>query len=334
MFKIIILLLAVSFNLSAKESTLALVKKRKLIRCGVSEGLAGFSNPDSSGNWKGIDVDLCRALSAAIFKNPDKVQYISLSAQQRFIALQSGEIDILSRNTTQTLTRDSAQGLNFSPVLYYDGQGFMVRKKDQVKFLKDLNGATICTQQGTTTEMNLADYFRMNKMKFKPVVFESDNETVMAFMKGRCDALTSDLSGLAAEKSKVKRPGDYEVLSEVISKEPLAAAVRHGDDQWYDIVKYSVYALTTAEEFGITSQNIDSFKKSSNPNIQRFLGITPGNGKALGLDEDWAENIIRMVGNYGEIFEKNVGMESPLKLSRGLNGLWNKGGLHYAPPFN
>lgn len=334
MLKILTLLLAVSFSLFAKESTLALVKKRKVIRCGVSEGLAGFSNPDSSGNWKGIDVDLCRALSAAIFKNPDKVQYIALSANQRFVALQSGEIDILSRNTTQTLTRDSSQGLNFSPVLYYDGQGFMVRKKDQVKSLKDLNGATICTQQGTTTEMNLADYFRMNKMKFKPVVFESDNETVMAFMKGRCDALSSDLSGLAAEKSKVKRPGDYEVLGEVISKEPLAAAIRHGDDQWYDIVKYTVFTLTTAEEFGISSQNIDGFKKSLNPNIQRFLGITPGNGKALGLDEDWAENIIRMVGNYEEIFERNVGMGSPLKLSRGLNGLWNKGGLHYAPPFN
>lgn len=334
MFLKIFLLLVVSFNVVAKDPTLALIKKRKMLRCGVSEGLAGFSNPDSTGIWKGIDVDLCRALSAAIFKDPDKVQYVALSANQRFVALQSGEIDILSRNTTQNLTRDSAQGLNFSPVLYYDGQGFMVRKKDQVKSLKDLNGATICTQQGTTTEMNLADYFRMNKLKFKPVVFESDNETVMAFMKGRCDALTSDLSGLAAEKSKVKKPDDYEVLSEVISKEPLAAAVRHGDDQWYDIVKYTVFALTTAEEFGVTSKNIDNFKKSSNPNIQRFLGITPGNGKALGLDEDWVENIIRLVGNYEEIFERNVGMGSPLKLLRGQNALWNKGGLHYAPPFN
>ncbi|MFI5390002.1 MAG: amino acid ABC transporter substrate-binding protein [Bacteriovoracales bacterium] len=327
----ILLLLAVSF---AKEPTLSQIKKRKMIRCGVSEGLAGFSNPDSSGNWRGIDVDLCRALSAAIFNNPDKVQYVSLSAQQRFVALQSGEIDILSRNTTQTLTRDSAQGLNFSPVLYYDGQGFMVRKKDQVKTLKDLNGATICTQQGTTTELNMADYFRMNNLKFKPVVFESDNETVMAFLKGRCDALTSDLSGLAAEKSKVKKPGDYEILTEVISKEPLAAAVRHGDDQWYDIVKYTVFALTTAEEFGINSQNIDEFKKTSNPNIMRFLGITPGNGKALGLSEDWAYNIVKLVGNYEEIFERNVGMGSPLKIPRGLNANWKKGGLHYAPPFN
>jgi general L-amino acid transport system substrate-binding protein len=327
----ILLLLAVSF---AKEPTLSQIKKRKMIRCGVSEGLAGFSNPDSSGNWRGIDVDLCRALSAAIFNNADKVQYVSLSAQQRFVALQSGEIDILSRNTTQTLTRDSAQGLNFSPVLYYDGQGFMVRKKDQVKTLKDLNGATICTQQGTTTELNMADYFRMNNLKFKPVVFESDNETVMAFLKGRCDALTSDLSGLAAEKSKVKKPGDYEILTEVISKEPLAAAVRHGDDQWYDIVKYTVFALTTAEEFGINSQNIDEFKKTSNPNIMRFLGITPGNGKALGLNEDWAYNIVKLVGNYEEIFERNVGMGSPLKIPRGLNAIWKKGGLHYAPPFN
>ena len=329
-----LLLLVVSFNLFAKDSTLALVKKRKIIRCGVSEGLAGFSNPDTNGNWKGIDVDLCRAVSAAILKNPDKVQYVSLNANQRFIALQSGEVDLLSRNTTQTLTRDSAQGLNFSPVLYYDGQGFMVRKKDKVKSLKDLNGSTVCTQQGTTTELNLADYFRKNQMKFKPVVFESDNETVMAFFKGRCDALTSDLSGLAAEKSKVKKPGDYEILSEVISKEPLAAAVRHGDDQWYDIVKYTVFALTTAEELGINSQNIESFKKSKDPVIQRFLGVTPGNGKALGLDEDWAENIVKLVGNYEEIFERNVGMESPLKIARGLNSLWNKGGLHYAPPFN
>lgn len=327
----IVLLLAVSF---AKESTLSIVKKRKLIRCGVSEGLAGFSNPDSTGSWKGIDVDLCRALAAAIFKDPELVQYISLSANQRFIALQSGEVDILSRNTTQTLSRDAAQGINFAPVLYYDGQGFMVRKKDKVKTIKDLNGATICTQQGTTTEMNMADYFRMHNLKFKPVVFESDNETVMAFMKGRCDALTSDLSGLAAEKSKVRKPDDYEVLSEVISKEPLAAAVRHGDDQWYDIVKYTVFALTTAEELGINSKNIEDFRKSASPNILRFLGLIPGNGKSLALDEDWAFNIVKMVGNYGEMFERNVGMGSPLKLPRGLNALWSKGGLHYAPPFN
>jgi general L-amino acid transport system substrate-binding protein len=327
----IILLLAVSF---AKETTLSQIKKRKMIRCGVSEGLAGFSNPDSKGNWKGIDVDFCRALSAAIFKNADKVQYFALSAQQRFVALQSGEIDVLSRNTTITLTRDSAQGLNFSPVLYYDGQGFMVRKKDNVKSLRDLHGATICTQQGTTTELNMADFFRMNNLKFKPVVFESDNETVMAFLKGRCDALTSDLSGLAAEKSKVRKPDEYEILTEVISKEPLAPAVRHGDDQWYDIVKYTLYALTTAEELGINSSNIESFKNTKNPNISRFLGFTPGNGAALGLEEDWAFNIIKLVGNYEEIFERNVGMGSPLKLPRGLNALWNKGGLHYAPPFN
>ncbi len=327
----IILLLAVSF---AKDTTLNIVKKRKILRCGVSEGLAGFSNPDSTGNWKGIDVDLCRAVSAAIFKNADQVHYVPLSANQRFIALQSGEIDILSRNTTQNLTRDTAQGLNFAPVLYYDGQGFMVRKKDNVKDLKDLNGATICTQQGTTTEMNMANFFHMNKLKFKPVVFESDNETVLAFMKGRCDALTSDLSGLAAEKSKVKKPQDYEILTEVISKEPLGPAVRHGDDQWFDIVKYAVYALTTAEELGINSNNIESFKTSTNPNVLRFIGITPGNGKALGLDEDWAFQIIKQVGNYEEIFERNVGMGSPLKLPRGLNALWNKGGLHYAPPFN
>jgi len=317
----------------SKSSTLNTIKERKVLKCGVSSGLAGFSAPNSKGKWQGFDVDICRAIAAAVFGDPDKVQYTALSAQQRFVALQSGEIDVLSRNSTFTLTRDTSLGLNFAPVVYYDGQGFMVRKKDGVSKIADLNGASICTQQGTTTELNLADYFRTNNLKFKPVVFESNDEVHQSFVKGRCDAVTTDISGLAAQKSKLKNPNDYIILSEIISKEPLAPAVRHGDDVWFDVVKYSIYALMTAEEFGITSENVDKFLKTKNPKIKRFLGITKGNGKALGLDEKWAYNIIKMVGNYHEIFERNVGKQSPLKLERGINALWKNGGLHYSPPF-
>ena len=318
---------------AGKPTTIESIKLNKVLKCGVSAGLAGFSAPNSKGKWLGLDVDICRAISAAIFGNPDKVQYTALSAQQRFVALQSGEIDVLSRNSTFTLTRDTSLGLNFAPVVYYDGQGFMVRKKDGVTKVSDLNGASICIQQGTTTELNLADHFRANNLKFKPVVFESNDEVTQAFLKGRCDALTTDISGLAAEKSKVKNPQDYVILKEIISKEPLAPVVRHGDDSWYDVVKYAIYALMTAEELGINSKNVDQFLKTKNPKIKRFLGITQGNGKALGLDEKWAYNIIKMVGNYSEIFEKNIGKHSSLKLERGLNALWNNGGLHYAPPF-
>lgn len=317
---------------SVGGATLDKIKKKGHISCGVSQGLAGFSAPDGKGIWNGIDVDICRALAAAIFKNPMKVKFVSLSAQQRFTALQSGEIDILSRNTTNTLSRDTSLGLNFAPVVYYDGQGFMVRKKDGIKSAKDLSGASVCTQQGTTTELNLADYFRANRMKLKPVVFESNDEVTQAFLKGRCDALTTDASGLASERSKVKNPNDYIILPEIISKEPLAPAVRHGDDKWLDIVTWTVNALLTAEELGINSKNIDSFSKTRDPKISRFIGKTIGNGKALGLSEDWAYNIIKLVGNYSEIFEKHVGKQSPLKLSRGLNALWNKGGLMYSSP--
>jgi len=317
---------------AASANTLDKIKKKGHVSCGVSQGLAGFSAPDGKGIWNGIDVDVCRALAAAIFKDPKKVKFVSLSAQQRFTALQSGEIDILSRNTTNTLSRDTSLGLNFAPVVYYDGQGFMVRKKDGIKSAKDLSGASVCTQQGTTTELNLADYFRANRMKLKPVVFESNDEVTQAFLKGRCDALTTDASGLASERSKVKNPGDYIILPEIISKEPLAPAVRHGDDKWLDVVTWTVNALLTAEELGITSKNIDSFSKTRDPKISRFIGKTIGNGKALGLDEKWAYNIIKHVGNYSEIFEKHVGKNSPLKLSRGLNALWNKGGLMYSSP--
>jgi len=321
-------------TMASGTSTLDVVKKRKVkvIKCGVSTGLPGFSAPNSKGQWIGMDVDICRAVAAAIFNDPEKVRYVSLSAQQRFTALQSGEVDILSRNTTRTLGRDTTIGLNFAPVVYYDGQGFMVRKADGIKSAKDLSGASICTQQGTTTELNLSDYFRSHKMKFKPVVFESNDEVTRSFLSKRCDALTTDASGLAAERSKLKNPDAYLILPEIISKEPLAPAVRHGDDNWLDIVTWTVYALIAAEEFGITSKNIDSFKKTKDPKIQRLLGLIKGNGKALGLPEDWAYNAIKKVGNYGEIFARNVGAYSPLKLERGFNGLWNKGGLMYAPP--
>jgi general L-amino acid transport system substrate-binding protein len=317
---------------TASAGTLDKIKKKGHISCGVSQGLAGFSAPDGKGVWNGIDVDICRALSAAIFNDSMKVKFVSLSAQQRFTALQSGEVDILSRNTTNTLSRDTSLGLNFAPVVYYDGQGFMVRKKDGIKSAKDLSGASVCTQQGTTTELNLADYFRANRMKLKPVVFESNDEVTQAFLKGRCDALTTDASGLASERSKVKNPNDYIILPEIISKEPLAPAVRHGDDKWLDVVTWTVNALLTAEELGINSKNIDSFSKTKDPKIARFIGKTIGNGKALGLSEKWAYNIIKQVGNYSEIFEKHVGKDSPLKLSRGLNALWNKGGLMYSSP--
>ena len=312
--------------------TLRKVMKNKSLSCGVTSGVPGFSSPDSKGRWKGLEVDICRAIAAAVFGDPDKVKYVSLSAQARFTALQSGEVDVLSRVTTWTLGRDTSQGLNFGPTTFYDGQAFMVRKKDNIKSVKDLGGASICTQQGTTTELNMADYFRANRIKVKTLTFESRDEVNQAFFKGRCDALTTDSSGLAAEKSKVKNANDYLILPEIISKEPLGPAVRHGDDHWLDVVKWVIFAMITADGWGMTSQNIDSFKKDNNPNIKRFLGIIKGNGKSLGLSETWAYNIVKKVGNYGEIFERNVGKNTPLKLERGLNAHWSKGGLMYAPP--
>ena len=312
--------------------TLDAVKKRGHVRCGVSNGLPGFSAPDGKGKWKGLDVDACHAFAAAVFGDMNKIKVIGLSAQQRFTALQSGEVDVLTRNTTQTLSRDTSLGLNFAPVNYYDGQGFIVRKSLGVKSAKGLNGAAVCVHQGTTTERNLADYFRSQKMKFKPVVMENDNELWKAFMAGRCDVYTSDASGLAAHRSKVKNPKDLVILPEVISKEPLAPAVRHGDDQWLDIVSWSIRALIAAEEMGVTSRNVDRMKKSSNPNIKRLVGLLAGNGMSLGLSEKWAYNIIKQVGNYGESFERHVGAKTPLRLERGLNQLWTKGGIMYAAP--
>ena len=313
--------------------TLDAIKKRGVIRCGVSSGLPGFSAPSGKGGeWQGIDVDLCRAYAAALFGDKKKIKTIPLSGQQRFTAIQSGEIDVLTRNTTYTLSRDTTVGLNFGPVNYYDGQGFIARKDSGVKSGRELDGAAVCIHQGTTTERNAADYFRQHKMKFKPIVMENNDELFKAFVKGRCDVYTSDTSGLAARRTTVRNPNALVILPEIISKEPLAPAVRHGDDEWFDIVKWSFYAMVAAEEFGVTAKNVDQMKKNPDPNIRRLLGVTPGLGKALGLRESWAYDIIKLVGNYGESFERHVGERSPLKLTRQLNALWTKGGLMYAPP--
>jgi general L-amino acid transport system substrate-binding protein len=313
--------------------TLDKVKQAGQISCGVQTGLAGFAAPDSQGRYAGFNVDICKALSAAIFGAVDKVKYVPLTSQQRFTALQSGEVDLLSNNTTDTLQRDTALGLNFAPVVFYDGQGFMVPKKLGVKSAKELNDSTICVGQGTTSELNLADYFRGNNMQYKPVVIEKIDEIEAAFYSGRCDVYSGDASGLNANRlSRAPNPDDYVILPERISKEPLAPVVRHGDDEWNDIVRWVVYALFEAEEKGITSKNVDDMLKSDDPNMKRMLGVTPGAGKALGLDEKWAYNAIKLVGNYGEIFDRNLGKDTELKFERGLNDLWTRGGLIYAMP--
>ncbi len=309
------------------------IKARGQLLCGVSTGVAGFAAADSQGKWTGIDVDVCRAVAAAIFGDADKVKFVPTTAQQRFTALQSGEVDLLVRTTTYTLTRDTALGFDFTGINYYDGQGFMVNKKLGVKSAKELNGATICVQPGTTTELNLADYFRANKMTFKPVVIEKIEEVRAAFFAGRCDVFTTDASGLYATRvANAPTPDDYIILPEIISKEPLGPVVRHGDNQFADIVRWAFFAMIEAEEYGITSKNVDEMLKSDNPAIKRILGVTPGMGKALGVDEKWVYNIVKQVGNYGEVFDRTVGMGSPLKIARGQNALWTQGGLQYAPP--
>jgi len=312
--------------------TLDAVKARGFLKAGVNGDVYGFSMPDEKGVWKGLDVDTARAVAAAVFGDAGKVEFTALTAVQRLPALQSKEIDVLCRNTTQTLTRETTNGLNFCQVNYYDGQGFMVPKKLGLKSAKELDGATVCVLPGTTTEMNAADFFRSNKMTWKPVVIEQASELNKAFFAGRCDALTSDASQLAAHRSVAPNPKDYVILPEIISKEPLAPVVRHGDDQWYDIVDWTVMALIAAEELGVTSRNVDAMLKSENPKIQRLLGVTPGMGKALGLDDKWAYNAIKQLGNYGEIFERNVGPDTTLGLERGLNQLWLYGGIMYSAP--
>ncbi|HZA12941.1 MAG TPA: amino acid ABC transporter substrate-binding protein [Myxococcaceae bacterium] len=312
------------------QSTVEAVRSKGFVQCGVNTGLAGFSQPDSKGVWKGIDVDLCRAVAAAVLGDAGKVRYTPLTAQQRFTAIQSGEVDILSRNTTWTIARDTSLGLNFVGVNYYDGQGFMVPRKLNVKNAKQLNGATICVQSGTTTELNLADYFRSNQMTFKPVVIEKLEEVLNAYFAGRCDVYTTDVSGLVSSRAqRAPKPEDHVILPEVVSKEPLGPAVRHGDDRWFDIVKWTMYAMLEAEELGLTSKNIDRQAKSQNPSIQRFVGATGDFGKMLGLDNKWAYQIVKQVGNYAESFDANL---TPLGFERGQNKLWSQGGLMYAPP--
>ena len=327
------MVMAIAIPGAVFAGTLDDVKAKGFIQAGVNGDLYGFGKPNDKGVWQGLDVDTARAVAAAVFGDANKVKYTPLTAKTRFTALQSGEIDVLTRNCTQTLSRDTAMGLDFCQVNYYDGQGFLIPKKLGVKSAKELDGATVCVLPGTTTELNVADYFRANSMKMKPVVIENTAELAKAFFAGRCDVLTSDASQLAGARAVAPNPADYAILPEIISKEPLAPAVRHGDNQWKDIVNYSVLSLINAEELGITSKNVDSMLKSKNPKIQRFLGVTPGNGKALGLDEKFAYNIIKQVGNYGEIFERNVGVNTSLGIARGLNALWTDGGLLYSPSF-
>lgn len=309
------------------------VRQRGAILCGVSTGVSGFSNPDAQGTWRGIDTDVCRALAAAMFGDATKVRFVSLSPQQRFTAVQSGEVDLLSRNTTWSMGRDTQVGLNFGPVVFYDGQAFMVPRALGVSSARQLDGATVCVQPGTTTEQNLADFFRKNGISFQPVVIEAFDEINAAFFAGRCDAYTTDASGLAGVRATLaQNPDDYVILPERISKEPLAPAVRHGDDQWFDFVSWTVRALIEAEELGLSSADIDRHLDSQDPSVQRFVGASGDLGRSLGVDNRWAYNAIKLVGNYGELFERNLGAGSPLRLERGMNALWSRGGLMYAPP--
>ncbi|MEN3287267.1 MAG: ral L-amino acid transport system substrate-binding protein [Bradyrhizobium sp.] len=317
---------------AARADTLKTIKDRGMLSCGVSQGLPGFSNPDDKGNWTGIDVDICRAVAAAIFDDATKVKYVPLSAKDRFTALQSGEIDVLSRNTTWTLSRDTSLGANFTGVTYYDGQGFLVKKSLKVNSALELNSASVCVQTGTTTEQNLADYFKANNMKYEVIAFQDADGTVKAYESGRCDVFTTDVSGLYAERLKLANPADHVVLPEVISKEPLGPMVRHGDDQWFDIVKWTLFAMVDAEEMGVTQKNFEEMAKSDKPELKRAFGTDGNFGEQLGLTKDWFSRIIKAVGNYGETYERNVGTGSKLQIARGLNQLWNKGGIQYAPP--
>ncbi len=329
---VLFIVLAMACSVFAGE-TFEAVKKRGELIAGVNTGAPGFSMPDSQGNWTGLDVDIARAIATAVLGDPAKVKFVPLTSQQRFTALQSGEVDVLCRQTTITLSRDTSLGLEFAPVEYYDGQGIMVPADMGVKSARQLDNATIGMLPGTTTERNVQDYFRSIGKKFKPVLIESKDELLKTFVSGRCDALTSDASTLAGMRAVTPDPWKYIILPELISKEPLATAVRQGDPQWKDLVYWTMLALIEAEDLGITSKNVDEMIKSDDPNVQRFLGVTPGNGKALGVDEKWAYNIIKKVGNYAEIFDRNLGPATPMKLDRGLNKLYKNGGLLYSPPF-
>ena len=316
----------------ATAATLDDVKAKGFVQCGVSQGLPGFSNPDDQGNWTGMDVDLCRGIAAAVFGDGDKVKFTPLSAKERFTALQSGEVDVLSRNTTWTMGRDTSLGLNFAGVNYYDGQGFMIREALGVSSALELSGASVCTNTGTTTELNVADYFRANKMEYEIVAFEKADEVVAAYDAGRCDVYTTDASGLYAQRLKLTNPGEHVVLPEIISKEPLGPVVRQGDDQWFNIVKWVHFATVNAEELGITAANVGEMMGSDNPGVKRLLGTEGAFGEMIGLGNEWATNVIKAIGNYGEIFDRNVGPDTPLQINRGVNALWSNGGLQYAPP--
>jgi general L-amino acid transport system substrate-binding protein len=317
---------------ASAQATLASVKQKGTLTCGSNTGLAGFGVPDAQGNWTGFDVDFCRAISAAIFNDPTKIRFVPLAAKDRFTALQSGEVDVLARNTTWTMSRDAQLGLEFVGVNYYDGQGFLVRKALGVSSAKELNGASVCTQQGTTTELNLADYFRANNQKYEVVAFATSDETFKAYDSGRCDAFTTDASGLYAERLRASNPDDHIVLPEIISKEPLGPSVRQGDSQWADLVRFVHNAMLNAEELGVTKANVDQMKGSANPEIKRLLGTEGKFGESIGLTEDWAYRIVKHVGNYGEVFDRNIGEGSRLKIKRGQNALWTKGGLQYGIP--
>ena len=325
-------IVALGAGAAQAQQTLETVKKRGQVICGVSTSAPGFANPDAQGNWAGLDVDSCRAVSAAIFGDTKRVKYVPTTAKERFTALQSGEIDLLVRNTTWTMSRDTQMGFDFVTVNFYDGQGFMVPKKLGIKSALELKGATVCTTTGTTTELNLADYFRANKIDYKVVAYEKIEEINAAYDSGRCDAYTTDRSSLASQRTKLKVPADHVVLPETISKEPLGSVVRHGDNNWGDIVRWSYYAMLNAEELGVTSKNVDQMKSSTNPEIKRLLGLEGDFGKMIGLDNNWAYNIIKQVGNTEESYESTMGPNTPVGLPRGINSLWTKGGIQYAPP--
>ncbi len=317
---------------SQAQSILDTVKSRGHLKCGISQGVPGFSNQNPDGSYSGLDVDYCKALAAAIFGSGDAVRFTPLSAKERFTALQSGEIDVLSRNTTWTATRDSTLGVNFVGVTYFDGQGFITRRETGVKSVKDLNGASICTQLGTTTELNLADFFRTNRLEYKLVAFDKINEVLSSYEQSRCDAFTADLSALAAHRTQFADPKAHVLLPDVISKEPLGPLVRQGDDGWFNLAKWTLFALLEAEEVGVTQDNVDSQLAAQNPSVRRLLGVEGEIGTGLGVSKDWAYHIVKSVGNYGEIFARNLGVDTPVGLERGINALWNQGGLMYPMP--
>ncbi|AZO41417.1 amino acid ABC transporter substrate-binding protein [Mesorhizobium sp. M7D.F.Ca.US.005.01.1.1] len=336
LLKLVLAVPLLAYAMPAAADTLDNVKAAGFVKCGVSTGVSGFSAPNDKGEWSGLDVDLCRAVAAAIFDDPKAVKFSPLSAKERFTAIQSGEVDILQYNTTWSLSRDTALGLNFRAVNYYDGQGFMINsaKLPGVKSARQLDGASVCIQTGTTSELNVADYFKANKIEYTPVVFEKLEEIQAAYDSGRCDVVTIDQSALYSVRLTLANPADHIVLPEVISKEPLGSAVRQGDDKWFDVVSWTHYAMVTAEELGITQANVDDMKVNGNPEVKRVLGQEADSklGAELGLDSDWVARIVKHVGNYGEVFERNVGAGSPLKIARGINALWTNGGLQYAPP--